>query len=83
MPSQLKPQLVHVAVDHLEEPLVAPKHLVERGLVSGEIRANELLECGRRAVLRPPEARDLPQPPLEARTLGFTVLLGQIIFQVD
>ena len=56
------------------------EQFVERGLIAGEIRPDEVFKNRRRAVLGAPEARHLFQAPLQARLNSGAVLRYQLPF---
>ena len=67
--AELAVDLVHVAVELLEQALEAAEHGVERGLVAGKIGADEILERGGIPVFRPPEFAHLVESALNVQSL--------------
>ena len=62
--AELPADLVHVAAQLFQETLQTVEHRVERGLIAGEVGADEILEGGRVAIVGTPELGDLLQPAL-------------------
>ena len=81
LPAESEGDLVHVAVELLEEALEALEHRVEGLLVAGEVAAHEGLEDLPVAVRLAPEARHLLEPAPGAGPLRLAVALDQLGLQ--
>ena len=82
LPAPVAPDLVHVAVERLEDELHPVEERVERRLIAGEVRADELLERRRVAVLGAPELGDLLRCRAAMRgALRLAVLRDELRFE--
>ena len=59
--AELAVDLMHVSAELFQQALQAVEHRVQRGLISGEVGADEILERGRVAILGAPEFGHLVQ----------------------
>src|SRR5450432_1432354 len=78
---KLPADLVHVSVKLFEQILEASEHGVERGLITGEIRTDEILKRRRVAIFRAPEFSHLMQSALNERSLRLAILRRQVAFE--
>ena len=76
--AEIARDLQHVTVDRLEDEFHPTEQRIERGLISGEIRADEVFEHRGVTVFGTPEVGDLLEAALDPRALGFTVFRNQI-----
>ena len=73
---------MHVAVQLLQEALEAIEHGVDRGLIPGEIAADELLIRSRISIFGAPELGDLVKTALDAWPLWLAILERQFTFKL-
>ena len=57
--AELAVDLMHVSLQLFQQALKAAEHGVERGLITGEVGADEILERSLVTIFRPPELGDL------------------------
>ncbi len=79
---ELAIDLVHVAIELFEQALEAVEHGIERGLIAGEVGADEVFEHCRIAVVCTPELGYLTETTFDAKFLLGAILGGQFALQL-
>jgi len=72
--AELTVDLMHVAAQLFQQTLQAVEHRIQRGLVSREVGAHEVVESGCVAIFGPPELGCLVQSALHPRALRLAIL---------
>ena len=82
MLAELPVDLVHVAAQLFQQTFQAVEHRIQRGLISGEVGADKILERRSVAIFGAPELSHLLQAALHSSALRFAILRHQFLFQL-